>query len=79
MPSEKPTKQTVENCKELNGIIGLLAVDAETDADKMVMAGSLLTAAIRLYQKCDMDLDEINEVFCAAIPEYKRLLAGKKK
>jgi hypothetical protein len=63
----------------LSGIIGLLAVDAETTADKMTMAGHLLASAIRLYQKCDMELDEIDEVFQQAVPEFRKIHEKKKK
>lgn len=73
------TKQVLENCKELNGIVGLLAIDAETPADKMLMAGTLISLAIRLYQKSEMTLDEIDEVFQSAIPEFRKISEKKKK
>lgn len=73
------SKQVLENCKELAGIVGLLAVDAETPADKMLMAGHLLSLAIRLYQKSEMTLDEIDEVFQSAIPEFRKLHEKKGK
>lgn len=72
-------KQVLKNCQELNGIIGLLSVDAESDEDKMYMAGNLVIQAINLYLKSNMDLEEINDLFNEAVPEFSKKYKKRKK
>lgn len=67
------SKQIMEHCKELNGLIGMLAVDAKTPGDNMLMSGVLIAAAIKLYLRANMTYEEINDVFCEAVQHYKEV------
>lgn len=69
----KPSKQIVENCKELNGIVALLAEDAQSPEDMMVMSGTLIAMAIRLYRKAEMEYEEIDSVLHHAVPEFRKI------
>lgn len=69
----KPSKQVVENCKELHGIVAMFAEDAQTDQDKMVMAGTLIAMSIRLYLKAGMEYEEIESVMHHTVPEYRKI------
>jgi hypothetical protein len=68
-----------ENCKELVGLIQMFAADAESPRDRMLLAGTCIGAAIRLYLKADMSYEEIAEVLECAVPEFKNANPPAKK
>ena len=75
----RASKQTLANCTELVGLIGMFAIDAETEADRMTLAGVILAEAIRAYERAHMEHNEIDEVLKNAMDTYKRSLQKKKK
>lgn len=67
----KHSKQIMSHCGELNGLIGMFAVDAKTSEDNMLLSGVLIGAAIKLYLRAGMSFEEINDVFCEAVQHYR--------